>query len=649
MIKNQTFEVAGGALRLIVGENDVRVELTHPATGKIIGTPLLALEIRDRMQERTETFGKYMVVAVETSERGAHVVVREAFREVTIGIWLELRDDNTLSALTTPVELEEQNEGLYRLYALNLLPELMTCQGADSNILLPLASGVLCCPADKPERQDRFLIYGEQIRWELLPTLPVCAVQSAEGGVVALGAQGAQDMYCRIATDGKGSGSTGFTVMFREQWIDVVEWCEREVRYTFPAAQEDIVLCAARTVNAFVKKEWGKKTLKERAAESPVCAYQQKAYTMKIFHGIQRQGIMMYGQTTAPDALLFQTTLTFDAAAEGLRKLKAAGIDRVYVQSVGWNCRGHDGAWPTDFPIDRRLGGEERFRSLIAEAKNLGYHFTPHINYSMCCFNSPDYKPEYVIHDVWGEPKVTGFWGGGVHGNNWGLALSGEWIEERLHKLQELGCNGMQYIDFQGNPLYANYHPQNKGPRGDYAAGIRRYQKAAMKVTGGVAVECGFLYCAQPLDASCAPYYAPGMKVGLREQNWALSALLDTHVPLWQLALHDLVTQESQGAGWGSVMNGILFGRVMRDEWAGKPGVMPVLNDRRIEILKAIYDLVTVRFGHLVTEAITDWKRIAPGVEQTRFADGTEVLADFNQQELTVNGEKIERPEALRG
>jgi len=71
---------------------------------------------------------------------------------------------------------------------------------------------------------------------------------------------------------------------------------------------------------------------------------------------------------------------------------------------------------------------------------------------------------------------------------------------------------------------------------------------------------------------------------------------------------------------------------------------MPVLDDARIARYKSIYDLVAVRFGHLVTQELVHWEALAHQTERTRFADGTEVVADFNTERLTVNGQPIERP-----
>jgi hypothetical protein len=57
--------------------------------------------------------------------------------------------------------------------------------------------------------------------------------------------------------------------------------------------------------------------------------------------------------------------------------------------------------------------------------------------------------------------------------------------------------------------------------------------------------------------------------------------------------------------------------------------------------------LCVVKFGHLKRQQITGYRRLSDDVHQTRFADGTEVTADFASQELVVNGKHVTRPTAL--
>jgi len=644
------YRITGGNVELLFnrGERFATVSL-RTRDGKPLATavPLMRLEIGDRMQERHDWVATYRVIACEqTDEHTLHVVVRLPDFLVTVGVWLRILDDGELSLILAPAEVEEQRRDLFRLYALEWLPGLMGAADG-GRILLPLTHGLLIRPASAPAVCDRFLIYGEQERWELMPVMPLCGVSQAGGGWVALAVQGACDMYCGVTTDGSGGGTTGLYPMLRKTWVDPVDWTEREVRYSVLPPGTDLVHAAAMRLRRHVAEDLGKPTLAERAAESPVCAYQQRAYTMKIFHGIQRQGLMMRGREAKPDDLFFMRTLTFAAAEAAMKRLKAAGIERILFQSVGWNPGGHDGAWPTDFPIDRRLGGEEGLRAMVNTAKGLGYQITTHLNLVMSYFHSPDYQKDLVMHDIWGEPKVVGEWGGGIHAAYWGVAVPDAQILARLERLKDVGFNGMQYLDGMGNPLYMNYHPVHRGPRAHYAAGIQKFLKLAKSVYGGVQTEGGFLYSA--LDADALVMAGCSWHLKGASANWPITALLKIAdpVPVWDLAMHAFVTLENQCPSWQSTMQSVLFGGVPRDEWTMEAGLFPVLDDKRIAVLKARYDLCCDRFGHLIPSPIDKWERLDAAVEKTVFGDGTEVVADFGACRLLVNGRDIERPAVL--
>lgn len=632
-------------LELQHADRHLKVRLVEKNTGFATPfVPFIILEIYDRMQERVDKVDRYEILRCESDEENAlHVIVRDVFHRITVGVWLKMTAED-LSIMLPPCEVEEANEQLYRLFAAKLVPGLIQA-GGDGKVLLPLASGVIFSPAGKPALTDRFLIYGEQERWELLPTMPLCGVHGRSGGWLAVGVQGATEMYCEVQTDGKNGAAVGLYPMFRQHWPDPVNWEQREIRIHALGADEDLVNAAGHRLRRHIIEDTKKPTLAKRGEESPECAYQQRAYTMKLFHGIQQQGIMMQGREARMDEILFRRTLTFADAIRAFRRLKEAGIERVEFQSVGWNPRGHDGAWPTDFPIDRRLGGESGFRAMIDEAKSLGYHITTHLNMKSAAFSSPNFRPDWVLHDIWGEPKVTGSWGAGPNSNHWSLAVPEDVVRSRFLRLKELGFNGVQYLDGMGNPLYVNYHPQHRGPRSGYAEGTNRLLKIAREIFGAAGTEMGYLYCAVHSDSLAAG--AGGYHLHNSKAEWPISALIETEVPVWDLALHDLVTRENQGLGWDDTLRAVLFGEVPRDEWSLEGNVMPILDDCRIAKLKARYDLCCCKFGHLVTQQIVSWKRLDTKVEETTFADGTHVVADYAAGRLAVNGKDIPKPAAF--
>ncbi len=619
-------------------------ELADVASGRVWGrSPLLVLEIYAKAEFRVERVRTYAINQVEAAPDSVHVSIGDDARQIRVGLWLKIRNGE-LSVTMPMAEVYEDKSATHRLFSIVLLPGLMKADHGGA-LLMPLNSGMLCNPAGKPKLADRFMIYGEQARWELLPTLPVAAVQTPTGGLFALARRGAEETECHVATDGNGTGEIGFGLSLRQFWPDPVEFATREIVYCPIPRTADLVHFAAKRLRRHVMEDLGKRTVKQRAEESPEVRSLLQSYIMKLFYAVENRGIMMQGQAKG-DPITFKFYMSFAEAAANLRRLHAAGIDKIHTQSVGWNPSGHDGLWPTRFPIEDRLGGEAAFRDLIATGRQLGYTMNVHDNQLCAVARSPDFDPGKVCHDQWGQPMGLGEWGGGVTYVPNALARSEAEIEGTMRGLQALGLNGAGYLDGMGNPLYRDYHPGHRMTRTGYARGTNRLIDIAKRVYGAAGTECGFMYCAIPADSMCTMGDEWHMKSCW--PDWPATMLMDKRVPCWALALHDLIIVEGvHSPDWPSLMRGILFGLHPRDEWSAHPGCMPVLDDARIRRLKAVYDLSIVKYGHLQTEELLKHEEPEPGVQTSAFADGTVVIADFNKQELVVNGQRVAKPEAL--
>jgi hypothetical protein len=176
----------------------------------------------------------------------------------------------------------------------------------------------------------------------------------------------------------------------------------------------------------------------------------------------------------------------------------------------------------------------------------------------------------------------------------------------------------------------------------------------ARDVFGGCASKTGFLetvLASDLVDGPVSAGFQPGCKkTGLISQflpDWPITTLKGRSVPLWLLALHGLVAVESHGEDWASVMNCVSLGLIPRNEWAMEPGVMPVLDDDLIARMKAKYDVCVKTFGWFSQLELVEWKQLSEKAVATRFADGTEVVADHATQSLRVNGKEVSKPESL--
>ncbi len=643
--QESTIRTDGLELMLVREGKRAQVTITDTDSGKRWGpVPLLSLDVFDKPLKRVEHVDDWCVEHVEAVEHGLRVIVSDRPHSIEVGLWLRLYDGE-LSVLLAPAEVYERDPVMYRLFAVDILPGLLTVE--NGTLLLPLNTGMLCPTADAPAVRDRFLIYGEQERWELIPLLPYCAGWDDGRGLMALASQGACDAECRVATDGRGAGTTGFAITLRRLWIDPVDYALREIRFIpMPHSADPVGFCAKR-LRRHIMDDLGKKTLVERAAESPQVAYLLDAYIMKMFHGIEYAGYLMEGiKIVNPGS--FQNYMTFAEGAANLRRLKQAGIDNILTQCVGWNARGHDGLYPRRFPIEERLGGEAGFREMIRTGNELGFNIQVHDNFIMQALGSPDFDRDYTVIDIFGDPLIHGCWAAGPEAAGWPLAMPEERLAGHLHRMQDLGLKGMYYVDYMEQPLEVNYHPKYKGPRADCARGQVLILEESRRVFGACGTEIGFLPCAVAADhiATCGePFH-----LSMCKPEWPIYALIDRRrvVPVWQMAMSGLVVSEArQGVDWDNAMYCILYGCVPRDEWSTRAGIMPELDDTRIAALKAIYDLCVKQFGYLKRLEITGYRRLAEQVHSTRFADGTEVTADFAQQLLWINGALLPRPDVL--
>ncbi len=622
-------------------EEEVLVTFTDKTSGRSVeNIPLMRLHVHDKALRRTLRVEKYRTMWVEPVPGGARVMVIDEKHGLELALWLREREGE-LSVVLVPHEVYERDDRLFRLFGVDLLPGLMRVHG---ELLAPLITGVRAATGSLPAFSDRFLLYGEQDRWEIVPTLPICASREEAGGLVCLALKGAPDTLCRVSADGEGAGEISFNITLRRLWIDPVETGLREYRFSVLPKDENMLLAAGRRLRRHVLEDCGKKTLRERTAESPEVAYLMKAIIVKLFFGIEHVGYLASSMKVRQPGS-FQRYMSFAEALESLKTCKQLGIDGILTEMTGWNTRGHDGQYPMRLPVEERLGGEEGFRELIREGNAMGYHMHVHNNFMMLCAGSPETDLDKVVMDQFGEPLIHGCWAGGVEYCGWPLAYDEEDLQGHAHALQALGMRGMSYVDYMEQPLEVNYHPKHRGTRADCARGQIRVLEAMREVFGAAGTEMGFFPCSVAADCITNPGKEWHMK--MCDPSWPIMQL-HSHgelVPLWQLVFSGLTLCEAAGGpSWANAMDCVLYGRILREEYSTHPGLMPVFDDQRAKALKAAYDLCAIRFGHLKELAITDYQADGPQRKTTVFEDGTEVRADFAAGTLAVDGESIPCP-----
>lgn len=168
----------------------------------------------------------------------------------------------------------------------------------------------------------------------------------------------------------------------------------------------------------------------------------------------------------------------FDRVEQIMKSCKAHGVDQAEFCLVGWNLRGHDGRWPTAFPVEEALGGEEKLRSLIQKAKSMGYRMVCHTNATDCYSVSDRWSDALPMRTRTGETQTNAQWGGGRMYNMCPLAGGEDYSMQTLEGVHDLGFEGLHYIDVVGVIApYRCFSEEHPCTQSQFIASMRRFRR----------------------------------------------------------------------------------------------------------------------------------------------------------------------------
>ena len=222
---------------------------------------------------------------------------------------------------------------------------------------------------------------------------------------------------------------------------------------------------------------------------------------------------------------------TFERVMDIVDELKKQGVEKAQLCLVGWNISGHDGRYPDIFPVDERLGGEEKLKELIQYAKKNGYQIVCHTNSSDCYSISKRFKDDIVIKEADGSLSVneTSWSGGRVY--HLCPVKAYEYAMEDFPKIKELGFEGLHYIDVLSTVALRNCfdanHPCNSKQSLEY---YEKIMKKCHEEFGGFASEGTFDFTAKYLDYGLYAVYS------LIDDEF-----IDESIPFWEIVYHGII------------------------------------------------------------------------------------------------------------
>jgi len=431
-----------------------------------------------------------------------------------------------------------------RILEIALLQDLLTSRvGDDGFFLLPCFTGTLVRFKDHPPTVNRDRIYTAQREWEKTNLLNCFAMNRDGEGTLAVVHRG--DFACEVVTEVNQDGTNRIYPVFRirRHEAEMIKQEDKEVIYRILDGNDANYVGMAKAYRAYLLNERGVSPLKERVADNPVLAYSVGAMRTKIMHGLKP------ATTRGPDGFGdVQVDTTFEEAGRILDEMQAQGIKKSVVTLVGWNLGGHDGAYPTRFPVEPAFGGEEGLRALIEKAKAMGYQIVPHDNVTDIYRSAPDYDPEYVARTEHGEPVVVGVWAGGqsykacpqVYLERWGYDLT---------RIRELGFEGHYYLDAQASVLWSCHDSRHPADEEAYALSLARIAQWPRTIYGAISVEFAPAYTLPFVDEVAWLHFGAGLRKDIFFDRCPQEFLriADRVVPFYLIALHGLVTYH---LGW---------------------------------------------------------------------------------------------------
>ena len=409
----------------------------------------------------------------------------------------------------------------------------------------------------------------------------------------------------------------------------------------------------AKRYRRFKMEEDGCKLIRDRISDCPALGYCMKAPEIRVRMGWKPVPPEIEEQTDGNEPEMY-AACSFERVKDIVDALKVRGVEYAEICLVGWNKSGHDGRWPTAFPVETALGGEQKLKELIEYAKANGYKIVCHTNSTDC----------YSISDKWdggsiaiksknGELSKNACWSGGRMYNLCPEKALG-FAKKLFPKLAELGFAGLHYIDVISLVAPRNCFDKKHPVTSRRCAEIyKEIARLAKKYIGGFSSE-----------GTC-DIYADVLDSGLYTRfNRICGVGFDKGIPLWEFVYHGIV----MGSPSTNSINYTIKGdeeRLEVYEYASRPSFyiyskfvsgdnsrwmgntdFYVNNSEQLEYCAEKIAQGCKEYGRisrLQTETIEDYTELADGVYSTLFSDGTRIITNRGTA-LAVLGDGTEIP-----
>ncbi len=397
----------------------------------------------------------------------------------------------------------------------------------------------------------------------------------------------------------------------------------RVVRYVFD--DDATYVSMAKRYRRHVQETGRFVSLREKLARTPALDQvigKPVVHLGALYHFVQEASLFNKERIEANHSLR-----TFAELADGLRGLKAKGVESAYVHLDGWGFYGYDNGHPDVLPPGEEQGGWDGLRAFADTCDEIGYLFAVHDQYRDFYFNAVSFDDRLAATRQDGSREEHATWCGGPQ-----TILSPCFAPGYVRRNHDLFAqHGIKvrgaYLDvFAVVPLEESFQPAHPMTRTDCAL-YRRHCFDLLRARGYVvSSEEPADYLVQSLDLV---HHGPYSAFGDRKE-------MGVSAPLFNLVYHDSILlpwSMTDKGGWGIPEND--SGQLHCLLNAGLPYVNPGADNEAIAQVKEAAELAR-RCGmqEMVSHEFLDgsWRK-----QRTAFSDGTRVTVDLDTSQYEIH------------
>lgn len=402
----------------------------------------------------------------------------------------------------------------------------------------------------------------------------------------------------------------------------------RTVRYVFDADTSYVKM--AKRYRRYVQEHGDFVSLAEKRVRTPglnEVIGRPVVHLGALYHFVQEASLFHKDRIENNHSLQ-----TFDQLAEGLRTLKAAGIDDAYVHLDGWGFYGYDNGHPDVLPVGEEQGGWDGLRRFAATCEELGYLFAVHDQYRDFYLNAVSFDDRLAAVRLDGSREETSTWCGGPQ-----TILNPRFAPgyvRRNHDLfaaQGINVRGAYLDVFAVVPLEESTLPAHPITRSDCA----RYRRDCFDLLRArgyvVSSEEPADYLVRSLDLVHHGPYATYPHIGGGDAS-------GIPVPLFNLVYHDSILlpwEMGDHGGWGVPKADAAWLHCLLN--AGLPYVGPGASPEQIALVNQAAALAQrLALQEMVNHELLDG---SPRKQRATYAGGTTVTVDFDARTYVIEPE----------